>query len=267
VAGAPPATRLPVPGAHSARDGSEWRRDSRDTNDDTERSWSHAAGGLHGLGMADAVGAGGLTRDTLSEFGLPDAARAEATALRRNAVRLAHLLSRQQLEAGRAPGRLVTIRISGFHMDGTLPSRTVILRLATLSSLRLPEVLVWSGGVRLVYTEYVVATAGSPRPVDASPRLTAVNGEREGYVDDAELTSPLAAELRAHHDRAVGFFLALLEQRFGAIHYTLQRQHARNQVPLALASPPTQRSPRSPKGWDASTRVAAAPAPAAAKGR
>ena len=183
--------------------------------------------------MADTVGAGGLTRDTLSEFGLPDAARAEATALRRNAVRLAHLLSRQQLEAGRAPGRLVTIRISGFHMDGTLPSRTVILRLATLSSLRLPEVLVWSGGVRLVYTEYVVATAGSPRPVDASPRLTAVNGEREGYVDDAELTSPLAAELRAHHDRAVGFFLALLEQRIGAIQYTLQRQHARNQVPLA----------------------------------
>ena len=106
------------------------------------------------------------------------------------------------------------------------------------------------------------AAAAAGGPAAASPRLTAVNGGREGYVDDAELTSPLAAELRAHHDRAVGFFLALLEQRFGAIHYTLQRQHARNQVPLALASPPTQRSPRSPKGWDASTRVAAAPAPA-----
>ena len=131
-------------------------------------------------------------------------------------------------------------------MDGTLPSRTVILRLATLSSLRLPEVLVWSGGVAS-YTEYVVATAGSPRPVDASPRLTAVNGEREGYVDDAELTSPLAAELRAHHDRAVGFFLALLEQRFGAIHYTPQRQRAQPGA-ARLASPPTQRSPRSPKG-------------------
>ena len=47
----------------------------------------------------------------------------------------------------------------------------------------------------------VVATAGSPRPVDASPRLTAVNGERvrgheQGTVLLKAATGTLLLEVR-----------------------------------------------------------------------
>ena len=184
VAGAPPATRLPVPGgAHSARR-PPFVAARRPRHQRRRRTlWSHAAGGRHGPAWrtpsapAKRRGTRSASSACRTRRGRGDGAAAERGAPRAPALSPA---ARGRPRAG----ALVTIRISGFHMDGTLPSRTV-MRLATLSSLRLPEVLVWSGGVRLVYTEYV-ATAGSPRPVDASPRLTAVNGEREGYVD-AEL--------------------------------------------------------------------------------
>ena len=60
---------------------------------------------------------------------------------------------RHSLSSRHQPGRLVTVRLSFSALRGGHLHRTTVRNVANYTGLKLPEVLTWAGGVRVVYTE------------------------------------------------------------------------------------------------------------------
>ena len=129
-------------------------------------------------------------------------------------------------------GRLVTIRLS--FTTFAQADRNSMFRLANFSGLRRPEVLVWNGGVRVVYSESMPPSLDNPdlpRGLHASAHA-------------------LLIALRSHHERSSQLFIALAEHDLNVeVQSMIERPEecdsdgelvGSSGVPLALIPPPEE---------------------------
>lgn len=151
-----------------------------------------------------------------------------AEAMRKERLRLEHELDevRGEIVGARInPGRLVTIRLSFSALKGGHLSRAAVRKVANFVGLKLPEILTWAGGVRVVFSE---------------EQLPAVAGSEVSRAEEAQLEA-LDSELQCHHEKAAKFFVALMEYAVGTeVECSIERQVA--QCASATSRRDTQQS-------------------------
>ena len=129
---------------------------------------------------------------------------------------------RHSFSARHQPGRLVTVRLSFSALRGGHLHLTTVRNVANYTGLKLPEVLTWAGGVRVVYTE---------------EQLPHIDGEASLPDELSRGLHSLNNKLQRHHEKASEFFVALMEHELQTdIECSIERQanlHG-GQVPLAL---------------------------------
>ena len=143
--------------------------------------------------------------------------------------------------------RLVTIRLVDERLaaEGRSFDHREVVRLAAAADLKHAEVLVWPGGLRVVFSEETVAI---PPDAAASTATSAADGGDDPsasvVTSVAAAVSRLKAELSELHGQQMGFFLALLDARLGfdsatgaSVQRQAEREHVHHQVPLPLSAP------------------------------
>lgn len=180
-------------------------------------------------------------------MGLTPALAAEAKALRGLRRRLAPLTARARAtynnthatQTATAATRLVTLRFElGQNKE---VARSELLWLANMAGARCPEVLVYPGGCRVVYSEELPPTTLLANH-QADPAAAPISAE------DLQALSEALEEL---HTRCRRFFVSLIEYHIGwQPQVAVEWQHdSTGQVPPALPSWPHDPSPpRSPDG-------------------
>ena len=139
--------------------------------------------------------------------------------------------------------RLVTIRLVDERLaaEGRSFDHREVVRLAAAADLKHAEVLVWPGGLRVVFSEVTVAI---PPDAAASSATSSADGGDDPSASVASAVSRLKAELSELHGQQMGFFLALLDARLGfesatgaSVQRQAEREHQHHQVPLPLSAP------------------------------
>jgi hypothetical protein len=142
----------------------------------------------------------------------------------------------------------VTIRLVDERLaaEGRSFDHREVVRLAAAADLKHAEVLVWPGGLRVVFSEETVAI---PPDAAASTATSAADGGDDPssasvVTSVAAAVSRLKTELSELHGQQMGFFLALLDARLGfdsatgaSVQRQAEREHAHHQVPLPLSAP------------------------------